>query len=283
MSLAKNRNHRAGRESAAAVHGLTLPKALIGLVAALIVAALITIVVGSIGWQFFAVFALGALGMTLLVNPRGLYLLVVSIPLLFTVALVSTSWILAVQAAPEGASPFSTTSLLTAAFPFLQRFPWLIIVFLLCALLAVFRLWSGKNNAKSRDAKAQVARRAQQRAERRNRDERLSVAELIARDKKAKETARQRTGRLREMDREERRRQQAVEREREARYRVEKARAEREAREQAARDSSAEYDDSDFAPRRPDPKRRAGDVDKQPAEEPKAKPASSLDENLYED
>ncbi|HCT5224089.1 DUF6542 domain-containing protein [Corynebacterium striatum] len=267
MSLAKNRNHRAGRESAA-VHGLTLPKALFGLVAALIVAALITIVVGSIGWPFFAVFTLGALAMTFLVNPRGLYLLVISIPLLFTVAIVSTSWILAVQAAPEGASPFSTTSLLTTAFPFLQRFPWLIIVFLLCALLAVFRLWNGKNNAKSRNVKAQVARRAQQKAERRNRDERLSVAELIARDKKAKETARQRTGRLREMDREERRRQQAVE---------------REARERAASVSSAEYDDSDFAPRRPDPQRRAGDVDKQPAKEPKAKPASPLDENLYED
>lgn len=164
--------------------------------------------------------------------------------------------------------PFSTTSLLTTAFPFLQRFPWLIIVFLLCALLAVFRLWNGKNNAKSRNVKAQVARRAQQKADRRNRDERLSVAELIARDKKAKETARQRTGRLREMDREERRRQQA---------------AEREARERAASVSSAEYDDSDFAPRRPDPQRRAGDVDKQPAKAPKAKPTSPLDENLYED
>ena len=113
------------------------------------------------------------------------------------------------------------------------------------------------------------------------------------------------------MDREVRRRRQAEEREQQARERVEKSRSSseelkrahdervaqarsyreaREARERGTTASSAEYDDSDFAPRRPDPARRAGDVDESHEAETtnpkasKAKPKSSfLEDNLYDE
>lgn len=301
MSLAKNRNHRAARETSAAAHELPLAKGLLGLVATFVVAALITIAVGSIGWPFFIIFGAGALAVTYFARLRSLYLLVVSIPILFTVAIVLTSWVLAIQAAPKGASPFSTTSLLSAAFPFIQRFPWLLIVFLLCAALAVVRLWRHKNLARTRDAKAQVARRAEQETNERTTNERLSVAELMARDRRDAEgsgealpqSSQRRRTRARELDREVRRRRQAEEREQQARERVAQARSYREAREARERGttaSSAEYDDSDFAPRRPDPARRAGDIDEsRDAEttEPKAskaKPKSSfLEDNLYDE
>lgn len=303
MSLAKNRNHRAARETSAAAHELPLAKGLLGLVATFVVAALITIAVGSIGWPFFIIFGAGALAVTYFARLRSLYLLVVSIPILFTVAIVLTSWVLAIQAAPKGASPFSNTSLLSAAFPFIQRFPWLLIVFLLCATLAVVRLWRHKNLARTRDAKAQVARRAEQETNERTTNERLSVAELMARDRRYRDaegsgealpqSSQRRRTRARELDREVRRRRQAEEREQQARERVAQARSYREAREARERGttaSSAEYDDSDFAPRRPDPARRAGDVDEsRDAEttEPKAskaKPKSSfLEDNLYDE
>ena len=301
MSLAKNRNHRAARETSAAAHELPLAKGLLGLVATFVVAALITIAVGSIGWPFFIIFGAGALAVTYFARLRSLYLLVVSIPVVFTVAIVLTSWALTIQAAPKGASPFSTTSLLSAAFPFIERFPWLLIVFLLCATLAVVRLWRHKNLARTRDAKAQVARRAEQETNERTTNERLSVAELIARDRRDTEgsgealpqSSQRRRTRARELDREVRRRRQAEEREQQARERVAQARSYREAREARERGttaSSAEYDDSDFAPRRPDPARRAGDIDEsRDAEttEPKAskaKPKSSfLEDNLYDE
>ena len=301
MSLAKNRNHRAARETSAAAHELPLAKGLLGLVATFVVAALITIAVGSIGWPFFIIFGAGALAVTYFARLRSLYLLVVSIPVVFTVAIVLTSWALTIQAAPKGASPFSTTSLLSAAFPFIERFPWLLIIFLLCATLAVVRLWRHKNVARTRDAKAQVARRAEQETNKRTTNERLSVAELIARDRRDTEgsgealpqSSQRRRTRARELDREVRRRRQAEEREQQARERVAQARSYREAREARERGttaSSAEYDDSDFAPRRPDPARRAGDVDEsREAEttEPKAskvKPKSSfLEDNLYDE
>lgn len=319
MSLAKNRNHRAARETSAAAHELPLAKGLLGLVATFVVAALITIAVGSIGWPFFIIFGAGALAVTYFARLRSLYLLVVSIPILFTVAIVLTSWVLAIQAAPKGASPFSTTSLLSAAFPFIERFPWLLIVFLLCATLAVVRLWRHKNLARTRDAKAQVARRAEQETNERTTNERLSVAELIARNRREAEgsgealpqsSPRRRT-RARELDREVRRRRQAEEREQQARERVEKSRSSseelkraheervaqarsyreaREARERGTTANSAEYDDSDFAPRRPDPARRAGDVGESREAETtkpyasKAKPKSSfLEDNLYDE
>ena len=301
MSLAKNRNHRAARETSAAAHELPLAKGLLGLVATFVVAALITIAVGSIGWLFFIISAAGALAVTYFARLRSLYLLVVSIPVLFTVAIVLTSWVLSIQAAPKGTSPFSNTSLLSAAFPFIQRFPWLLIVFLLCAALAVVRLWRHKNLARTRDAKAQVARRAEQKTNERTTNERLSVAELIARNRRDAEgsgealpqsSPRRRT-RARELDREVRRRRQAEEREQQARERVAQARSYREAREARERGttaSSAEYDDSDFAPRRPDPARRAGDVDESREAETtkpyasKAKPKSSfLEDNLYDE
>ncbi|MGV0419882.1 DUF6542 domain-containing protein [Corynebacterium simulans] len=319
MSLAKNRNHRAARETSAAAHELPLAKGLLGLVATFVVAALITIAVGSIGWLFFIISAAGALAVTCFARLRSLYLLVVSIPVLFTVAIVLTSWVLSIQAAPKGTSPFSNTSLLSAAFPFIQRFPWLLIVFLLCAALAVVRLWRHKNLARTRDAKAQVARRAEQKTNERTTNERLSVAELIARNRRDAEgsgealpqsSPRRRT-RARELDREVRRRRQAKEREQHARERVEKSRSSseelkrahdervaqarsyreaREARERGTTASSAEYDDSDFAPRRPDPARRAGDVDESHEAETtnpkasKAKPKSSfLEDNLYDE
>ncbi|MFS8935651.1 DUF6542 domain-containing protein [Corynebacterium sp. c25Ua_89] len=303
MSLAKNRNHRAARETSAAAHELPLAKGLLGLVATFVVAALITIAVGSIGWPFFIIFGAGALAVTYFARLRSLYLLVVSIPVVFTVAIVLTSWVLTIQAAPKGASPFSTTSLLSAAFPFIERFPWLLIVFLLCATLAVVRLWRHKNLARTRDAKAQVARRAEQETNERTTNERLSVAELMARDRRYRDaegsgealpqSSQRRRTRARELDREVRRRRQAEEREQQARERVAQARSYREAREARERGttaSSAEYDDSDFAPRRPDPARRAGDIDEsRDAEttEPKAskaKPKSSfLEDNLYDE
>lgn len=321
MSLAKNRNHRAARETSAAAHELPLAKGLLGLVATFVVAALITIAVGSIGWPFFIIFGAGALAVTYFARLRSLYLLVVSIPVVFTVAIVLTSWALTIQAAPKGASPFSTTSLLSAAFPFIERFPWLLIVFLLCATLAVVRLWRHKNLARTRDAKAQVARRAEQETNERTTNERLSVAELMARDRRYRDaegsgealpqSSQRRRTRARELDREVRRRRQAEERQQQARERVEKSRSSseelkraheervaqarsyreaREARERGTTASSAEYDDSDFAPRRPDPARRAGDIDEsRDAEttEPKAskaKPKSSfLEDNLYDE
>ncbi|STC76656.1 DNA helicase [Corynebacterium minutissimum] len=168
-----------------------------------LVAMAVSGVLGRVGLPFALIFGLGSLAVTWLVETRGLYMTVISLPLLYAVGTVGAGFITSTTALPEGASPFSKTALLTSAFPLVQHFPVLIVTVLACALLAVLRAWRSNNHAKSREAEALQKRRADIAADQRNRSERLSVAELVARE----------NTRVRERNREERRRRQAEERE----------------------------------------------------------------------
>ncbi|MFK3621094.1 DUF6542 domain-containing protein [Corynebacterium hesseae] len=200
MSVAKNRRRPPRR-------GMPLTRALLLALVVTLVALTVSGVLGSVGLPFALIFGLGSLAVTWLVETRGLYMLVISLPLLYALGTVGGGFISSTSALPEGASPFSKTALLTTAFPLLQHFPVLIVTVIACALLAVLRLWRSDNRAKSREAEAQEKRRTDAASDLRNRSERLSVAELLARETTV-------SGRVRERDREERRRIQAEERER---------------------------------------------------------------------
>ncbi len=184
---------------------MPLTRALLVALVVTLVALAVSGVLGKVALPFALIFGLGSLALTWLVEIRGLYLLVITLPLLYALGTVGGGFINSTAALPEGASPFSKTALLTTAFPLVQHFPVLIVTVLACALLAVMRIWSSNNHAKSREAEAQKKRRADAASDRRNRSERLSVAELIARENTS-------SGRVRERNREERRRLQAEER-----------------------------------------------------------------------
>lgn len=177
---------------------------LVALVVALVAMA-VSGVMGSVGIAFALIFGIGSLAATWLVETRGLYMLVISLPLFYAVATAGAGFINSASSLPEGASPFSKTALLTSFFPVVQHFPVLIVTVLACALLAVIRLWGSSAQSKNRQAEAQKKRRNAAAADERNRSERLSVADLVAREG-------ERTGRVRERDREERRREQAAQR-----------------------------------------------------------------------
>lgn len=272
-------------------------------------------------WAFTACFALGVLAAVLVVNPRGLLITVLSIPVIFAVMVLLTGWLTAYRSS-DTASLFSRTTLFTGAYPFVERFPALLILVLAGALIAVVRLWLADRNASSTRESEAATRRATAEAERRNRvastrarqrSGTLTVAELKARNQS--ETASTRRVRTGERDRDARRREQAAERaarerieqglpardalEREQAERVARARARREARErelaeaQAAKTSTSKED----APVRPDPNRRAGDgtatfpaqaapaadapSDSPAASKRPARRTSRLDEDLY--
>lgn len=255
----------------------------------LLLGLIITVAMSGFNWAFTACFALGVLAAVLVVNPRGLLITVLSIPVIFAVMVLLTGWLTAYKSS-DTASLFSRTTLLTGAYPFVERFPTLLILVLAGALIAVMRLWLASRNASSTRESEAATRRATAEAERRNRvastrarqrSGTLTVAELKARNQS--ETASTRRVRTGERDRDARRREQAAERaarerieqglpardalEREQAERVARARARREARErelaeaqaaaevQAAKTSASKED----APVRPDPNRRAGD------------------------
>ena len=198
MSVAKNRRRPRRR-------GMPLSRALLVALVVTLVALAVSGVLGSVGLPFALIFGLGSLAVTWLVETRGLYMTVISLPLLYALGTVGGGFLNSTAELPEGASPFSKTAILTTAFPLLQHFPVLIVTVVACALLAVLRLWRSDSHAKNLKAEAQEKRRADAASDRRNRSERLSVAELLARETTS-------SGRVRERDREERRRLQAEER-----------------------------------------------------------------------
>ena len=222
-------------------------RALLVALVVVLVAMAVSGVLGRVGLPFALIFGLGSLAVTWLVETRGLYMTVISVPLLYALGTVGAGFINSTAALPEGASPFSKTALLTSAFPLVQHFPVLIVTVLACALLAVLRAWRSDNHAKSREAEAQQKRRADIAADQRNRSERLSVAELVARE----------NTRVRERDREERRRLQAEEREK-------------------RRQASPDMDErEDFL--------RAVAESAENARRTQRRPQQNLDDNLYED
>ena len=198
MSVAKNRRRPPRR-------GMPLSRALLVALVVTLVALAVSGILGSVGLPFALIFGLGSLSVTWLVETRGLYMTVISLPLLYALGTVVGGFINSTAGLPEGASPFSKTAILTTAFPLLQHFPVLIVTVVACALLAVLRLWRSDSHAKDLEAEAQEKRRAEVASDRRSRSERLSVAELLAREATG-------SGRVRERDREERRRIQAEER-----------------------------------------------------------------------
>lgn len=228
---------------------MPLNRALLAALVVVLVAMAVSGVLGRVGLEFALIFGLGSLAVTWLVETRGLYMTVITLPLLYAVGAVGAGFINSASALPEGASPFSKTALLTSAFPLIQHFPVLIVTVLACALLAVLRVWRSNNHAKSREAEALKKRRAKVAADERNRSERLSVAELVARENTSPR-------RVRERDREERRRLQNEEREK---------------RRQASPDSDEREEFRRAAAKSPENRRRS------------PRPQQRLEENLYED
>ena len=162
------------------------------IVAALATGLIISTITASVGWPFLICFILGAVAASAMVHVRGLFLTVASIPLLFSIAIFITSWLVSRATAADGSPLFSTTILVTSAYPLLEVFPQLAITVIICVLIAVFRLYRAKQKAASISSKELVNRRTMAESNRRNSEttsrarkttERLSVAELVERSK----------------------------------------------------------------------------------------------------
>jgi len=267
VSLAKQRKPTAAQSLS--MPSISLLKGLGLLAALLLTGALISILVGSIGWMYFAFLIISSLLIALIVEERGLFLSIASIPILYAVTVVTAGIVITKSNAPEGTS-FSKTSLLTSVYPMVQNFLWLLIAVLGATAIGVLRWMRFRKAAQRAVNQQKVARRADMKRDRQNRAERLSVAELMARDRtengqvQSPRASRRRShaqaqppqDRIRGRDREERRREQQAERENRL---------------------------------QPDPNRRAGDVippapERGPSSSAKDEAAKKQrwDDNLYE-
>ncbi len=149
---------------------------------------------GNIGLPYLLAFAAAAVIGTLLVVPRGLVVTVAQQPLLFTIVTPIAAWLTASWADPSVGGAMETTPtktrLITAAYPIVQYFPWMIGITIVCALIAGWRyLEITRVNAKTE----KQTRREQARLQKA--DETATESAAAARRRVAESDARVRHGR----------------------------------------------------------------------------------------
>lgn len=109
--------------------------------------------------SFFVLFAIACVVCTLLVEPRGLFLTVVTQPIYYVIGTMLIGWI----AAPANSVGGKNTMLLTTAYPAVEHFLWLAVPFVISIIIAVVRFRRFKADATRAafaDAEARQRRRA---------------------------------------------------------------------------------------------------------------------------
>jgi hypothetical protein len=94
------------------------------------------IVLGGVGTSYTVLFAISAIVCTALVELRGLFLTVVMLPVYWFFG-VTTAGLLGGSSSAAG-SNFKAT-LITVAYPAIEKFLWLAVTFVICLVLAVAR------------------------------------------------------------------------------------------------------------------------------------------------
>lgn len=116
--------------------------------------------------SYFVLFAIAAIGCTLLVEARGLFLTVAALPLYF---LIGTGFIGWFAAGATGANS-RKTKLITSVYPALDHFLWLLIPLVVSIVIAVLRWWFYREELARKQARAELARKRRADKERRNRE-----------------------------------------------------------------------------------------------------------------
>lgn len=94
------------------------------------------IVLGGVGTAYIVLFAVSAVVCTALVELRGLFLTVVLLPAYWFFGITGAG--LTGDAPASAGSSFKTT-LITAAYPAIEKFLWLAATFVICVIIAVVR------------------------------------------------------------------------------------------------------------------------------------------------
>ncbi|MEX3505419.1 DUF6542 domain-containing protein, partial [Corynebacterium sp. LK2510] len=129
--------------------------------AALFTGAALSTYLGQIGWPFMVCFAAAVILVTTLVNPRGLFLTVVTAPILYVTALLATGWLITRGGSSAESGTAARANVLAIAYPVIEFFPVLAAVTLGSIVLALLRiaLLTRRNAVTQRET---VRRRVQQ-------------------------------------------------------------------------------------------------------------------------
>lgn len=167
------------------------------IIAALVTGGLIALYNEAVGMPFLILFALASIIVTTFVNPKGLFVTVASIPLLYTFFLLLAGTLNAYFQLPEGQTALGKTSALLIIYPLTQYFPVLLFVTLGTLLIALlrYRLLKKQNedirareererrnvSATNRRTRHEASRSRQRTAAVSDKGDKVTVDELLAR------------------------------------------------------------------------------------------------------
>lgn len=180
------------RSPAPGFTGLSLPLALVLVLAASVTGLLLSILANGLGWPFLLCFLVAAVFVTLFVEPESLFLTVAPLPLFLGIFAFFTSWASNAAAAPEGANWASRTMVWTSIYAVVEYFPALALITAATIAIAVVRIMLLRGQAKIHDRSHRQRRTSQRESDRRNirsasrareRTNRVTVEELMARNR----------------------------------------------------------------------------------------------------
>lgn len=185
---------RSSSTSASTLTGFSTGSGIGIIVAALVTGGLIALYNEAIGLPFLVLFTVASIVVATFVNPRGLFLTVASIPLLYTFFMLLTGVLIAYFQLPEGQTSLGRTSAVLILYPLTQYFLVLLFVTLGSLLIALLRLRLLKKQNDDIRAREERQRRSISATNRRTRreasrsrqrssgtDTRVTVEELLAR------------------------------------------------------------------------------------------------------
>lgn len=178
-------------------YGLSFGTALAIFCAALATGVILSVLAGTISVSHLVLFALFALVLTLITEPKALFLFVALQPFLFGASLVAAGTFM-VLPAPNG---FGRTQLVTAAYPLTQFFPTMALTFVGSAVIAALRLMllkraqrnqlahmerTRQQRQQTNQAMRSAAAKSRSQAQRSRTSGQVTVSELVERNKNAK-------------------------------------------------------------------------------------------------
>lgn len=153
----------------------------------------------AIPTSYFVLFAIATIACALFVEPRGLFLTVAAAPIYYVLGTFTVGWF---AASGTGSVTGRKARLLTAAYPAVEHFLWLLIPFIIAVGIALFRWWVYREELARRAAREAFSRRRRVNSERNNRESYTrartrSIEELReASERRRRDPTRSREGRI---------------------------------------------------------------------------------------
>lgn len=148
------------------IRGIPLWAVPLLLIATLLTGAVISMSGGTLGWIYLVCFGLISLCIALFVEPRGIFLAVAQIPLVFSVVTPFAGWLVAQTHSDNN---FSATVLIGSAYPLFQQFPYLLVITLGAAAIGYLRLAQLRRAMRGEIRQREEAARRQRTSDEKNR------------------------------------------------------------------------------------------------------------------